>query len=199
MYSTRPNLLLGFHGCEREEQTKLLGNPGYFRKSKNSYDWLGHGMYFWENNQARAMDWAKMKNKSGSIKEPAVIGAVIDLGLCLDLFDSDNLELLKGHYYLLEKETDRGLPKNIKHPSETGDDKILRYLDCAVIEYLHSFSSLSKLQPFDSVKAAFLEGMPLYPGAGFRDKTHVQICVRNPNCIKGFFLPRKEDSGFSPV
>jgi len=192
-------LLLGFHGCEREEQAKLLDNPGYFRKSNNKYDWLGHGMYFWENNQARAMDWAKMKKKTGSIDEPAVIGAVIDLGLCLDLFDSDNLQLLKEHYHLLEKETEKGLPENKKHPSETGDDKILRYLDCAVIEYLHYFNSISDLQPYDSVKTAFLEGNPLYPGAGFREKTHVQICVRNPNCIKGFFMPRIKDSGYSPV
>ena len=55
MYSTRPNLLLGFHGCEKEEQKKLLESQSYFRKSKNKYDWLGHGMYFWENNQKRAM------------------------------------------------------------------------------------------------------------------------------------------------
>ena len=32
----------------------------------------------------------------------------------------------------------------------------------------------------------------LYDGAGFLDKTHIQICIRNPNCIKGYFIPRKE-------
>ena len=76
MYTTRPNLLLGFHGCGKEEQGNLLESQSYFKKSKNSYDWLGHGMYFWENNQARAKNWAKLKEKSGSIKEPAVIGGV---------------------------------------------------------------------------------------------------------------------------
>ena len=23
-------------------------------------------------------------------------------------------------------------------------------------------------------------------------KNHIQICIRNPNCIKGFFIPRYE-------
>lgn len=54
MYSTRPNLTLGFHGCEKSEQEKLLLNTGYIKKSTDSYDWLGHGMYFWDNNPERA-------------------------------------------------------------------------------------------------------------------------------------------------
>lgn len=36
----------------------------------------------------------------------------------------------------------------------------------------------------------FCEGQELYPNAGFREKNHIQICVCNPNCIKGYFLPR---------
>ena len=45
--------------------------------------------------------------------------------------------------------------------------------------------------PFDSVRGLFSEGAPVYEGSGFRKKTHVQICVRNPNCIKGYFNPRR--------
>ena len=73
MYSTRPNLLIGFHGCERDEQKKLLESDTYFRRSRNDYDWLGHGMYFWENNLDRALDWAKQKKAAGKIKEPSNI------------------------------------------------------------------------------------------------------------------------------
>ena len=29
--------------------------------------------------------------------------------------------------------------------------------------------------------------------AGFAEKNHIQICVCNPNCIKGYFLPREID------
>jgi len=41
--------------------------------------------------------------------------------------------------------------------------------------------------PFVIVKGVFTEGKPVYPGAGFDEKTHVQIAVCNPLCIKGAF------------
>lgn len=36
----------------------------------------------------------------------------------------------------------------------------------------------------------------LYPEAGFTEKNHIQICIRNPNCIKSFFLPRELDLNY---
>jgi len=193
VYSTRSNLILGFHGCEKAEQKKLINNPSYIKSSNESFDWLGHGMYFWENNPRRGLLWAELKMKAGTLKEPSVIGAVIELGRCLDLLDSRNIELLKNCYNLFKSESeelDKPIPTNINHPLSTGRDKDLRYLDCAVIEYTHSFLKAKNEMPFDSVRAAFIEGEPIYPGAGFNDKTHIQICIINPDCIKGFFLPR---------
>jgi len=45
---------------------------------------------------------------------------------------------------------------------------------------------------FDSTRGVFTEGGPAFDGAGIYAKSHIQICIRNLNCIKGFFLPRKE-------
>jgi len=28
-------------------------------QSQEAYDWLGHGMYFWDNNERRAFQWAE--------------------------------------------------------------------------------------------------------------------------------------------
>ncbi len=50
----------------------------------------------------------------------------------------------------------------------------------------------SNLKIFDPVRGVFTEGKSAYSGAGIFKKTHTQICIRNPNCINGFFLPRKE-------
>lgn len=36
----------------------------------------------------------------------------------------------------------------------------------------------------------------MYPGAALKEKTHIQLCIVNPNCIKGFFSPRKENVEF---
>jgi hypothetical protein len=44
--------------------------------------------------------------------------------------------------------------------------------------------------PFDTVRAFFVEGEPLYENAGLRALDHVQIRVRDPARIIGYFLPR---------
>ena len=81
MYDVKPNLIIGFHGCDADVCRELLNNPDNIKISKNPYDWLGYGMYFWENNYERAYQWAIDKQKRGTIKEPAVIGAFLQLGI----------------------------------------------------------------------------------------------------------------------
>ena len=75
-------------------------------------------------------------------------------------------------------------------------DRILRKLDCAVISTLHELRRQAELPPYDSVRGVFWEGADLYPGAGFKEKNHIQIAIINPNCIKAFFLPRQSDSKY---
>ena len=58
MYSKLPNLILGFHGCGKDTYEKVLYEHQHLKKSENEYDWLGNGIYFWENNYQRARDWA---------------------------------------------------------------------------------------------------------------------------------------------
>lgn len=198
MYSSPRGLVLGFHGCDVSVLEAVLSGSEMLRESKNTYDWLGHGIYFWENSPSRAHAFAhelssRSKKSSNPIRQPAVIGAVIDLGLCLDLFDYENLESLKESYEILVASKSNPmleLPENRK--SFGSEDLLLRDLDCAVVETLHSYRQMTNLRPFDSVRGAFQEGKELYPNAGFREKDHIQICVRNPNCIKGFFIPRSE-------
>ena len=100
MYSKRSNLVLGFHGCDKSVRDKVISNKDYLRNSSNDYDWLGHGIYFWENNYDRALEYAKyIKNNpercNSKIDNPSVIGAIIDLGYCLDLLDSRFLKIVK--------------------------------------------------------------------------------------------------------
>lgn len=159
-------------------------------------------MYFWENNDKRAIDWALSKQKIGDLNNPTSVGAVIDLGYCLDLMDSSGIETIKRYYNILKANTKiegLSLPQNINHPKVPGNDKTLRYLDCAVIELLHSEIKKAGEKEFDSVRALFIEGQPIYEDAGFYNKTHIQICIRNPNCIKGYFLPRIRNEKYDPL
>src|SRR5580704_5332450 len=102
MYSVKSGLIIAFHGCDREVCDKIV-NGTEFKASNNDYDWLGHGMYFWEYNEQRALDFAiEQKNnpRAGGqvINTPAVLGAVVDLKYCLDLTDSKYLNLVKKSY-----------------------------------------------------------------------------------------------------
>ena len=108
MYSKRQNIVLGFHGCDISVRNLVVQGNGFLKNSNNNYDWLGNGIYFWENNYERALEYATfIKNNpqrsKTKIETPSVIGAVIDLGYCLDLLDSKYLKKVKeGYDFLVE-------------------------------------------------------------------------------------------------
>jgi hypothetical protein len=84
------SFVLGYHGCDREVGEKLLDGEA-FSKSRNEYDWLGEGVYFWEANPLRGLQFAAEWVSAGKIKNPYVVGAVIELGYCLDLTSSTGI------------------------------------------------------------------------------------------------------------
>lgn len=188
-YELLPSLVLGFHGTDADTVEKVLAGKEHLKPSRNDYDWLGHGIYFWEYSPQRAMEFATLaasnsKFSRGKIKAPAVIGAVIDPGVCLNLLEASALAQLKYAYEVLALID--------KPPKNKGKDLAARFLDCAVIEVAHQLreplpGQVQALHRYDSVRGAFWEGKPLYPGAGFSEKNHVQLCVRNTDCIKGYF------------
>ncbi len=205
MYNSRNNLIIGFHGCDEKVQKELLFHPNVILVSDKPHDWLGHGIYFWENNYERALQWAKEKQKRGEIEHASVIGAVLSLDYCLDFTDSIFINLLIQYFEFMRVqnvELGKELPENKNVKQDKNNDLLLRILDCAVIEFLHQriaekiskdvqTKGYSNLKTFDSTRGLFTEGGPAFPGAGIQKKNHIQICIRNRNCIKGFFLPRK--------
>lgn len=91
MYSTRPGLVLDFHGCD---ETLV----------------------------------------------DVVIGAVINLGFCLDLLDYLNLSFLKEtHSLFIASNTFLGTDMLVNKTIGTNKDLVLQELACAVIETLHQF------------------------------------------------------------
>lgn len=187
MYSRLPSLVLAFHGCDSTTYENVLYHHQPLAPSNNTYDWLGNGIYFWENSYERATDWAV---KHGKNQSPAVIGAVIDLGNCLNLTDYKSAGILRVAYEMLVYECEKaGVALPVNRDIGVSSDLLIRDLDCAVIERLHQYNRDEKIPSFDSVRGVFIEGNPIYPNSGIRDKTHIQLCVKNPNCIKGYFAP----------
>lgn len=88
--------MLGYHGCDASIAERVFRGKDTIRPSNNDYDWLGSGSYFWEGDPERAMAWAKEQTGLGRLKKAAVIGAVIDLGNCLNLSTQEGAALLKS-------------------------------------------------------------------------------------------------------
>jgi hypothetical protein len=184
-----PFTVIGFHSCDKEVGLKVLTGTDELTPSNNQWDWLGEGIYFWEQNPGRALEYAieSSQNKQFNkipITTPFILGANIELGNCLNLVESNSLQILQAAYKGLEKlirEAGKRLPQN------KGNN---RALDCAVIQYIHQSNKLAGTPAFDTVRCAFPEGEEAYPGSAITTRLHIQICVLNPDCIKGYFLPR---------
>ena len=161
--------VVGFHGTSDDRAEAILSS-GFFTPSKNDYDWLGHGVYFWEYAPRRAWQWAKQKYRDRA----AVVEATIELDFCLDLTDIGYTSALQLAYDSLREafiKRNKSLPVNRNKA---------RCLDCLVINYLTTYV----LPECDTVRAAFPEGHPIYEGSMLLTQSHIQLVVRNQACIK---------------
>ena len=158
MTRLQTSFVLGFHGCSAEVGERcLLGEP--LVGSDQEYDWLGPGIYFWESDPLRAWEWADEKVNRGKFDNPFVIGAVVDLGNCLDLMSRENLVILKKSYesMLVASQNNNNpivLPQNRK-AGKRDKAKLLRFLDCAVIKHLHEILEFENEEGFDTVRGLF--------------------------------------------
>lgn len=123
LYTRNPSFVLGFHGCDRELAEEVLAGNSDLYASENDYDWLGHGIYFWENDLHRARSWAfeKASIPDSSIKNSYAIGAIIDLGNCLNFMQQDHINLLADAFVIAKQKYGDALPEN-----KIGPDKLLR-------------------------------------------------------------------------
>ncbi len=186
MHNLSSGLLLGFHGCDAEIGERLL-NGEKFSFSTNTWDWLGPGVYFWEANPKRGFDFAaelkRRAYKHNKIDTPFVVGAVINPGLCLDLTTKAGIDIVRdAHSQLMQIYAAAEEP-----PPENRENLMQRNLDCAVIQYVHQVREQAGQPSIDTIRGVFIEGDPVYQTSGFYEKTHIQLAVRNINCIKGVF------------
>lgn len=163
--------VFGYHGCSQDVAAQVLSGRGVsLTSSENDYDWLGSGIYFWEDAPRRALEWAEMK--FGSDKA-AVLGAKIRLGHCLNLMDVDAYRILRQAYFDLAEQFGE-LPKNGKR---------LHRLDCMVINAALRHAESEMKNPYDTVRCPFVEGEPVFPDSRMFDHSHIQLSVRTPAAI----------------
>lgn len=178
---------MGYHGTTTTIARRIMAGTPWI-ESRNTYDWLGRGIYFWEENEARAWAWAdeqiaRLAARTGKHPSPSVVGARIDLTRCFDLADlatTRRLAPIEGGFAAWLAEA--GAPRPVNHP-------LFRRLDRAVLDFgLTALAAGGEV--FDVVRGAFEEGPPAYPGAAIRLLSHVQLAVREPRAILSGFRVR---------
>jgi hypothetical protein len=171
-------LVRGFHGTSQDLARSILAIG--FHVSRNDYDWLGDGIYFFQDAPQRAWEWAEERFGHSA----AVLAADILLEDCMDLLDrlwfhvlSDSYDAFLAHL----KEAGREPPVQTRGAHR---------LDRAVINYVVGILAEQGVR-VRSVRAAFAEGSPVYPKSALFDKAHIQIAVRDPALIRNVSMEAK--------
>jgi len=173
---TYQRIVVGYHGCDAAVAEKVLTGKAQLKLSTNTYDWLGQGIYFWEHGPRRAHEWAveQARLAGAKVKNPSVLAARIDLGVCLDLLDTANTRLL-GKWYAEFR-------------------RFVRQMGVAMPENRDAVGSRHGEEVrYQTVRGVFLEGRPAFPGSKIALKSHIQIAVRDPACIVQIFQPKPSE------
>ena len=191
--------VIGYHGTGLATALRLVTRVEGFRPSQRAFDWLGHGIYFWEHAPQQALRFARIRQRQYQRKqvksaedlrratEPlAVVGCMIRLGNCFDLLEPDNVEYLQdlfSDYKESMKLTGEVLPRNTRK---------YRKLDCDVFEYAYKIAKARN--PGVEIESARGVYVPsggerrVWAGSWISRDTHIQLCVRNPRNLLGLWL-----------
>jgi hypothetical protein len=191
-------MVVAYHGADEQTVRSVLLDRIDLQPSHNDYDWLGSGIYFWEHGPKRAFDWVMERSRragssSRARTKPAVIGAYIQLGLCFDLLDTEftgALTQLFPEFEAAFRSRGEELPKNLNPSNVDRKDYPRRLLDCAMLNWCLDVLASREHLHFQTVRAIFAEGDPVFRGSKIMSKSHIQIAVRDPSCIVGYFRPK---------
>lgn len=162
---------VGFHGTSQAAAASILANG--FNPSRNAYDWLGDGVYFFQDAPMRAREWAR--DRFGD--DAAVLRATIDLDGCMDMLDVGWHDLLRGAFDELRTAlAELGLALPIQSDGAHRRDNAAVNL---VVQLLRERGTVIR-----SVRSSFAEGAALFVGSAFRTRSHVQISVRDLTVIR---------------
>jgi hypothetical protein len=147
----------GFHGTTGAKAETIVREG--FDQSENDFDWLGSGVYFYQDGPYRAEKWAlewAVKRYGG---EAAVVGATIMLerSTLMDLIDmlwSERLRTFYKEYRDYCVRFGKPIPEQQAHPEVPRAHR----LDCDVVNKFVHYYSTKKATPISAVRAAFEEG-----------------------------------------
>jgi hypothetical protein len=175
----------GYHGTSMDRASLIIKSG--FKPSNNEYDWLGGGIYFWQDAPKRAWQWAQ----STYPENPVVVKSRLRLDRsCLDLLDVGYSPLLKTMYNEFIRSYER---RNLTIPKQNPEKSKAHRLDCLFFNYVVSKVNSSLPGSIGSIRSAFVEGDRIFPTSAIYDLTHVQIAILDANLVEESCLLKTDD------
>ena len=171
---SEPRHIYGYHGTSLEAAQGIIEQG--FNVSTNDYDWLGTGVYFFQDAPQRARAWAVERYPDS----PAVIGSRLVLENCLDLLDISWFPTIREAYSLFVeayRQTNQPLPRQNPQRSKA------HRLDCAFFNYIVGQILEPQGETVGAIRGIFNEGDRIYPNSAIFDRAHIQIAIRNLSLI----------------
>ncbi|MFB2894617.1 hypothetical protein ACE1CI_17040 [Aerosakkonemataceae cyanobacterium BLCC-F50] len=169
----------GYHGTSAEAAEVIIQQG--FNVSSNDYDWLGTGVYFFQDAPVRAWEWATQQHPTN----PAVIRSTIRLEDCIDLLDIEWFPIIREAYTVFVEEfrqANRPLPRQNPERSKA------HRLDCAYFNYLVEQILNPQVESIRVIRGIFVEGERIFPNSAVFDRAHIQISVRDISLIEESYL-----------
>jgi hypothetical protein len=172
----------GYHGTSRENAESILRNG--FRSSNSGGDWLGAGVYFWQDAPKRALEWAKEKHPESPV---VVIRSSIrfEEGKTMDLLDTDWFPTLIKAYDEFLLQFNRSVPTQDIKKSH------IHALDHEFLNYISDVINKEKPGKIAVIRAAFTGGKPIFNSSAIHNLSHVQIAVKDNIYIKDSLIIEK--------
>lgn len=158
-------ILIGYHGCDITTRDGFVSGKKNPKISRNAYDWLYDGLYFFEDDCDRALKLATAASKRSKqaltrqpIATPAVVGVVLDIDRIFDLSTQNGIENFSRAAALIEsayRTKGEEPPKNL--PAFEGDTENLhRAFDREVCKFVHDIRKAAHLQAIAHASQALI-------------------------------------------
>lgn len=193
-------IVRGYHGTTLAVASAIVSRQAVFEPSRTDSDhWLGYGVYFWEENLTRAVQWAYGRvwelARRGIVEQPAVIAADIDLTDCLDLCQpawNDDIRRLGSTLAAVPRQhgpifqSTNGTRVVVQDYEMPPESACYNHADSKIVDVL--LAEVSRTRRVTSKRAAFQSGRQLHSNSYLFEEGHVQIAVIDLAVVKNELL-----------
>jgi hypothetical protein len=175
------NLVKAYHAGELKEIDDFIKKGFGIRHSSKQGNWLGEGMYFWENDPERAEEWQTRRNKG------AILECEIDTRSLLNL-------VVRSEHTIEFYDRARQLAEDLTKTSNLRNHRDVQKFDLDNQIFRQSQQYFQVDKDLCGVRMAFFLGESITPNGNIYENQHIQICLWDVTAIEN---PRKYTAGLS--